>query len=202
MNSGHPPKALLDPPCHQQAIRLAHLQGRNLRQREIDRFLGCGVSAINLGSPWPVLADRVLFDGEFFSFANDSGVAGEPAFTMLVISNVGPIDIAAWSPSSNRLAVWCGEGFALGERQIHHPYPLLPGLPVFRSPLGWLRAGRRGIVIIRSQFAARVLGDVPVLIAEDEQHQQELRQLFGIAGPEITVQQKSSRQAAAEEVLS
>lgn len=187
MNSRHLPKAMLDPPCHQQAIRLAHLHGRNLKQREIDRFLSCGVRAINLGSPWPVLADRVLFDGEFFSFADDVGAPGELAFTIVVVSINGSIDIAAWQPETKRLAVWCGEGFALGERQIRHPNPLVQGLHVFRDPIGWLRAGRCGIVILRPQFARALLADVPVLVAEDEQHREELQQLFAIAGPQIVV---------------
>jgi hypothetical protein len=177
--------ALLDPPTHQRAIRLAHLHGRSLRQREIDRFGELGVRAIDLGRPWPVLVDRVVFGDEYFSFADDIGVIGEPAFTMAVFSNAGMIDIAAWQPETNRLAMWCGEGFALGERQIHHPNPLVRGLHVFRTPIGWLRAGRCGIVIVRSSLASAILGDVPLLIAEDELHRTELQNLMGLAGPDV-----------------
>jgi hypothetical protein len=185
--------ALLDPPTHQCTIRLAHLHGRNLRQREIDRFAELGVRAIDLGASWPVLADRVVFNGEFFLFADDEGIIGEPAFTMAVISNTGMIDIAAWQPATNRLALWCGEGFALGERQIHHPNPLVQGLHVFRDPLGWLRASRCGIVIIRREFARSVLADVPVLVAEDEQHRNELQKVFEFAGPLIVLDESPSQ---------
>jgi hypothetical protein len=176
---------LLDLSEYQRLLRQVHLHGRSLRQREIDRFGELGVRAIDLGSPWPVLADRVLFEGEFFSFADDAGMIGEPAFTMAVISNTGMTDIAAWQPEANRLALWCGAGFALGERQIHHPNPLVPGLPVFRTPIGWLRTGRCGIVIIRSGFARAVLGHVSLLIAEDELHRSELQDLLGMAGPDV-----------------
>ena len=80
---------LLDQDEFQRSVRLAHLHGRSLRQREIDRFRELGVRAIDLGSPSMVLADRVVFDGEFFTFANDAEMIGEPAFTIAVISNAG-----------------------------------------------------------------------------------------------------------------
>lgn len=190
------PAGLLDQTEFQRSVRLAHLHGRSLRQREIDRFGELGVRAIDLGTPWPVLADRVVFYGEFFAFADDAEMIGEPAFTMAVISNAGMIDIAAWQPETNRLTVWCGEGFALGERQIHHPNPLAQGLRVFRTPIGWLRAGRCGIVIIRSKFARAVLGHVPLLIAEDDQHRSELQDLLGIAGPDVELRCEPARPTA------
>ena len=188
--SNRPPLAdLLDPPTHQRMIRLAHLHGRSLRQREIDRFGELGIAALNLGNPWPVLADRVVFEGDFFLFADDVGEKGELVFTFVVISNAGFIDIVAWNPRTNRLAVWFGHGFALGERQIHHPYPLISGLPVFRSPIGWLRGGRHGIVIVRKTFAHIVLNKVPLLLAEDESHRIELIGMFPVGGarPRILV---------------
>jgi hypothetical protein len=188
--TNRPPLAhLLDPPTHQRTIRLAHLHGRNLRQREIDRFAEFGINALNLGNPWPVLADQVVFEGDFFLFADDVGEKGEPVCTFVVISNAGFIDIAAWNPRTDRLAVWFGHGFALGERQIHHPNPLMPGLPVFRSPMSWLRGGRSGIVIVRKDFTKVVLKSVPLLVAEDHQHQRDLQLIFplGGGGPEIIV---------------
>lgn len=187
--------AQLNPPLHAHMVRLAHLHGRSPKQREIDRFAELGVAALNLGSPWPVLVDKVVFDSEYFVFADDVGLAGELAFTFVVLSNVGMIDIAAWQPATNRLAVWLGEGFALGERQIHHPNPLVTGLNVFRSPLGWLRAGRCGIVILRPHFARSVLADVPILVADDSQHRKELQELFGLLGPEIVVHASETMEA-------
>ncbi|UQD98211.1 hypothetical protein [Bradyrhizobium japonicum] len=188
--------ALFDPPTHARMVRLAHLHGRNLKQREIDRFAELGVPALHLGSPWPVLVDKVVFEGEFFSFADDLGVSGELAFTIVVFSNAGMIDIAAWQPETERLAVWRGDGFALGERQIHHPNPLAAGLQVFRSPLDWLRADRRGIVLVRDQFARAVLADVPVLVAEDEHHRKKLQELFLFSGPQIIVPEVANLEAA------
>ncbi|MDI2073042.1 hypothetical protein [Bradyrhizobium sp. Mp27] len=187
---------LLDPPTHARMIRLAHLHGRNLNQREIDRFAALGVPAVNLGTPWPVLVDKVAFCGGYFSFAEDVGLAGEQAFTFVVFSNAGMIDIAAWQPATQRLALWCGEGFALGERQIQHPNPLVDGLRVFRSPIEWLRAGRCGIVILQPGFARSALADVPILVAEDELHQKELQGYFALTGPQITVGKALSLETA------
>ncbi|MEY9189156.1 hypothetical protein [Bradyrhizobium ottawaense] len=187
---------LLDPPTHQRFIRLAHLHGRSLKQREIDRFAELGVPALHLGSPWPILVDKVVFEGVFFSFADDLGVLGELAFTIVVFSNAGMIDVAAWQPETERLAVWRGDGFALGERQIHLPNPLAGGLHVFRSPIDWLRASRRGIVIVQPQFARAVLADVPVLVAEDEQHRKELQELFLFSGPQIILPEVASLEDA------
>jgi hypothetical protein len=191
MSNHFPLSDLLDPPTHQRMIRLAHLHGRNLRQREIDRFGEFGISALNLSNPWPVLVDRVVFEDDFFLFADDVDEKGEPAFTFVVISNAGFLDIAAWHPQRNRLAVWFGHGFALGERQIHHPNPLIHGLSVFRSPIDWLRGGRSGIVIVREDFTKVVLESVPLLVAEDHQHERDLRRIFpaGRRGPEIMVAQ-------------
>ncbi|MBR1197808.1 hypothetical protein JQ574_17570 [Bradyrhizobium sp. AUGA SZCCT0158] len=178
-------------PNHQRMIRLAHLQGRSLTQREIDRFAKLKISAPNLGVPWPVLADRVVFERKFFVFADDADETGELAFTFAVISNAGFIDIVAWHPTTDRLATWFGHAFALGERQVHHPNPLFSGLPVFRSPIGWLRNGRRGIVIVRDNFARTVLARVPLLIAEDEEHQRDLEKVLPVnPGPRIIVSQK------------
>jgi hypothetical protein len=194
---------LLDPPIHHQMVRLAHLHGRSLKQREIDRFCELGISALDLGRPWPVLADRVVFDGNFFHFADDVGETGELVFTLAIIGNAGfIIDIAAWCPRTNRLAVWLGEGFALGERQIHHPNPLIPGLPVLRSPMSWLRDGRCGIVVVRADYTDVVLAAVSILIAEDEQHQHELQKFFPVSGPgpKIMVWQPASIITVTEEV--
>lgn len=173
---------LLDPPSHQRTIRQAHGFGRALKQSEITRFASYGVHVLDLANPWPVLADRVIFHGEFFEFVDTKDSAGEACFTFAVLGTTSFVDIAAWSPATNRVAVWCGAGFALGERQMLLPHPATTGLVVHRTPIGWLRAGRRGIVIVRPAFASTILSAVPALHAEDEEHARELRSIVG-TGP-------------------
>ena len=175
------------PPLHQMAFQ-ALSRGRNLNQSEIDRFRTYGVEAINLFKAWSTQVDRVAFNGEYFEFADEDG--GEQVFTVGVISDMGLIDAVAWHPTSGRLGTWLGLGFALGEFQIgDHVDNDSAGLAVFRSPMGWLRAGCEGIVIVRKTFAHIVLKRVPLLLAEDESHRIELLGMFpvGGAGPRTLV---------------
>jgi hypothetical protein len=66
---------------------------------------------------------------------------------------------------------------------------------VWRSPLDWLRQGRRGIVLLRSHAAAYALDDTGPLMAEDLEHGLELRRLLTRPGPRILVR-RSDRRAA------
>jgi hypothetical protein len=186
----NPIARLLEAPPLQQMAFQALIRGRNLSQSEIDRFREHGVVAINLFRPWSTQVDWVLFNGEYFEFVDEGDDRGEQVFTMGVISDNGLIDAVAWHPASGRLAAWLGLGFALGESQISDQMENgSTGLPVFRSPLGWLRAGCEGIVIVRKTFAHIVLKKVPLLLAEEESHRIELVGMFpvGGAGPRILV---------------
>lgn len=181
---------LLDAPPHHQMILKALMRGRSLNQNEIDRFGDLGVKAIDLSNPWSMQVDRVAFYGDFFQFSDDDDVRGLQVITMGVMSLDGLIDVVAWHPSTERLATWTGHGFALGEYKIgDHVGQGSPGLGVFRSPMSWLCAGCKGIVIVRKTFAHIVLANVSVLIAEDESHGVELRQMLpaGGAAPRILV---------------
>jgi len=186
------------PPLHQMAFQ-ALSRGRDPNQSEIDRFRDLGVAAINLFKPWSTQVDWVVFNGEYFQFADDNDVRSVQVFTMGVISWNGLIDAIAWRPATGHMAVYLGVGFALGEsRIIDHLEDGSTGLPVFRSPLDWLRAGGEGIVIVRKAFAHIVLAKVPVLIAEDESHGVELRQMFtaGGTGPDVVVRAPTDADSA------
>jgi hypothetical protein len=176
----------LDAPPHQRMAFQAIMRGRNLKQAEIDRLRAQGAYPLDLFKPWSTQVDRVIFNGEYFEFADDE--VGEQVFTMGVISEAGLIDVLAWRPLSGRMAMWLGLGFGLNEVQIgDHEDNASIGLAVFRSPLGWLRAGCDGIVIVRKTFTHIVLAKVPLLIAEDEAHRIELRNMFPSGGPRIVV---------------
>ena len=168
-------------PTHLQLLVARELKrGRNLSRAEIDRMIALGVNPVNLyRGPWMTQVDRVLFDSEFFAFADADDDRGEKVFTMGVCSDEGLVDVAAWHPATGRLATWSEAGFALGEYLIkYHLDDDSPGLAVFRSPRDWLRADCRGIVILRKSFTRIVLAHVKVLLAEDEYHRAELHNLF------------------------
>jgi hypothetical protein len=166
-------------------IRAAHLAGRSLKQSEIDHFKAQGVSAIALGAPWSVTADRVVFSGgAAFDFARDVGEDNAVCSLIIGVLGIdGLVDLVAWEPKSGRMASWLGRAFALGEAQLGPPH--LEPLPVWRCPTNWLRASRRGIVIVRPEIAWSRLASMH-LLAEDVEHGVELRRL--IEPPRVSTQ--------------
>jgi hypothetical protein len=178
-----------EPGSEEEKVRLAHLAGRTLRQREIDRFRALGVDIMTLALPWPVLGDRVIFhEGESFDFARDAN-DGEivSAFTLGVLGIGGLVDLVAWEPAGGRTALWLRRGFALGEQQIFRHQLDNEPLPVWRSPLGWLRAARMGLVILRPEVAHIWLAEVPSILAEDADHVSGLERLLRPPQPKTQI---------------
>ena len=157
-----------------------------------------GVPLDALCRPQMVLAGDLIVDGPHrFGFTAKVGAAPERAF-LIAITDEGDrfIDIAAWQPARNWLGLWLGSGWALGQGGIDDPRLGAEGaLPVWRSPLNWLRAGRDGIVIIRPEAAASLLDGAGPLLAEDVAHARALRELLTRAGPRILLRAPSVRAA-------
>lgn len=169
----------LEPLPHQQMALQGLMRGRLPSQAALDRMGQLGIKALSLFKPWSTQVDRVLFNGEFFEFADEEADRGEHVFTMGVISVGGLNDVVAWHPATGRLAAWLGLGFALGEYQIaDHLDDNSTGLAVYRSPVDWLRAECRGIVIVRHSATPDVLGLVKLLLAQDTYHRAELQKMF------------------------
>jgi hypothetical protein len=115
----------------------------------------------------------------------------------LVEDSVGPIDVVAWQPQAQRIGSWRGLAWGLGQdraydARIGHD----DALPVWRSPLDWLRADRRGIVILRPGLAGHFLDDAGPLLAEDPEHGRELKRALARPGPRILVRASNLRRAA------
>lgn len=193
-------KDIMDVHTHHRMIFRAHNRGRSLRPTEIKRFGSYGVNALQLVTPWQVLGDRVVFDDKTFRFADHLGEAGESAFTIMLQSHEGLMDIVAWKPAEGRMALWTGDGFALGESHIGSKRTWETGLRIFRSPMDWLRADRRGIVIMRDDFAEHILQQIPILIADNCEHQRDLRDIFHGNAPEILVDETVPAFTAMSEV--
>jgi len=117
----------------------------------------------------------VFSDNSFEFTRHVDDESSSSAYIIGVLGFGGLIDLAAWEPASFHIASWLGRAFAISEQQIEAPH--LEPLPVWRSPLEWLRAGRRGIVILRPEIAWLRLADVPIL-AENVEHGVELRRLL------------------------
>jgi hypothetical protein len=178
-------------------IRAELLWARFLKQAEIDRFVEHGVKASALYVSGPVVVDQVVFQDNLFEFGRYGGDRStQKAFIFEVRGADGLTDLAAWGPQGDQLALWLGRGFALGEDQIW--FPTLSGGPlrIWRSPLGWLRAYRSGLVILNPRAAYSYLCDVPALAAEDANHRKEIEKMLILPRPRIVVAPSISNSVA------
>ena len=171
----------------------------SLTPRERARLIEAGLPASSLEHPIPILAGWIVGVGPT-SFEFDQHLAGEPgtrALLFLVTERDGTaLDIAAWDLETGQLSTWLDRAFALGQDQLYLPrLSEHEALVVWRSPLDWLRQGRRGIVLLRPHAAAYALDDAGPLMAEDVEHGLELRKLLTRPGPRILVR-RSDRRAA------
>jgi hypothetical protein len=166
--------------------------------REWQGLRGAGVALHALCRPIMVLAGNVVVDRPTgFSFAQEGDADGHRAFLIAINDEDGRwIDIAGWQPAKSWTGLWLGTAWALGQASVHRPRMGEAGaLPVWRSPLNWLRAGREGIVLIRPTVAAYFLDDGGPLLAEDVAHAAELRRLMTRTGPHIFVRDRDRRAA-------
>lgn len=93
------------------------------------------------------------------------------------------VDLVAWPVERDptRFATMFGAAAVLGSARISDAASLSGSRPlrVFRSPLGWLRSGCRGVVILDRTEAPAVLAQAPGRIAgEDLVHGRELARLL------------------------
>lgn len=160
---------------------------RPLRETEIVRFTAAGVPAAALTDPDPVRAARVLIEGRRFHFPDElrtpDGLTG--TFIMPVFDEAGGVcDLAAWVPATGATATWLGVAWALGQHEFPYPISVLRpdgAVHVFRDPIAWLRADRRGIVIVDpAQARWRLLRDGAPLIAQSLEHARVLKQIVSI----------------------
>jgi hypothetical protein len=159
-------------------------------------FLAKGVSPEALVYPETLRRMRVLVHGDapFFDFAEDDGEGGETAIIFLARDDEGfASDLIAWACRSNQLAAHWGALSVLGADDVLAPRLTPEGaLLVHRTPLGWLRAGRQGVVVVGARGAASLLRDFGPLTGEDEAHGRELRQFFRQTEPKIYVPDRSA----------
>jgi hypothetical protein len=172
-----------------------------IRWREFSGLMGDGVPAPAL--IWPDLPARasVVFDRRqpLFDFAEEVGGEGAvPAFVFLAFDELGePADLVAWAPREKRLAAWFGASSLLGAEELWTPRLTKEGaLAVFETPLGWLRAGREGVVVIDPRRAAPTLRLAEPLVAESIEHGEKLRRVLKVKPPRVYVAKSELRDAA------
>jgi hypothetical protein len=164
---------------------------RRLNACDEDRFKSEGVSLKALRCPAPVRTGRIVFKGNGFEIEpyNCTSAESNPACLFLVTDRHGQAqDIVAWAPETGRMAAWLQRAWALGQDMIYRPrLSDHQGLRVWRSPWGWLRAGREGIVPVRLSALPFQLDCAGPLTVEDTAYGRELEAIITPALPRITV---------------
>jgi hypothetical protein len=172
----------------------------NLRPGDVSELERMGIPADALAGPAPVRSGHVVFDELGFEFEQHHrhGQEGVRAFLFLITDGQDVArDVIAWSPSLNKLTTWLGRAWALGEEAACRPRLSSQGeLPVWRSPVGWLKARRRGLCLVRPKAAAYYLDDAGPLLAEDMAHGAELKQLLTRHAPRILIPSPQNKKAA------
>ena len=164
-----------------------------------DNLIRRGVPSSALAYDIPARAEVLFFpDRPLFDFAADIGDEGAVAALMfLALDQLGePIDLVAWSPKPHRLAAWYGAAL-LGSEQIWGPRLANEGaLAVYEDPFDWLRADRRGVVIIDPTTAAPLLHEAGHLVAPSVDAGKRLLCLVTPPTPRISVLLAASLESA------
>jgi len=105
------------------------------------------------------------------------------------------VDLAAWNVDDGELALWRGVASMLGEDWMNTPRIESETLAVFADVASWLRAGRRGVVIVNPQRARwRLTGER--LAVDDPAFGRRVRDALRLPEPRILVASKYARRAA------
>lgn len=175
-------------------IQLEQSRSRRLTQVDIDGFVAAGVPPLALAQSWAgdfaaIGHDRVVFEQRTgrFEFARNvsSAVGGEEAFTLALFDAAGdPSDVVAVWPE-RPTSLWLGRVAMLGEEQVRMLRFGEP-LDVHETFLDWLRADRRGVVILHARRAAGILDGVQ-LRASSAEYARRLRTTLVRPAPPIEV---------------
>jgi len=143
-------------------------------------------------------ADVNPLPGRRFDFAAEVGLmrGTVAALVFPVFDEFGEIiDVAAWNPNGGALALWRGAACMLGEQNIRAPRIEHDGLTVHRDALAWLRAGRRGVVVIDPQRARWLLAEEQ-LVVDDAGFGRRLRDALRLPMPQVFMLTSDARRAA------
>jgi hypothetical protein len=155
-------------------------------------FLRQGVPSPALVYPELPRRASVAFSPDLPIFDFDEN--GVSVLVFLARDDTGePADLVAWSYRNQKVAAHFRAVCVLGANDILAlRLTIKAALAVHRTPLGWLRAGRDGVVILDSRCATVVLRDFGPFSAEDETHGRELQRIFAAAAPTIFVPERKA----------
>ncbi len=162
--------------------------------------LGIRGEGANGDGPFDALhiADVIFRPGARFDFASEIGSSRRSVAAVIIPARdeCGDlVDLAAWNVDGGELALWRGVASMLGEDWTNAPRVESETLAVFADVASWLRAGRRGVVIIEPRRARwRLAGER--LAVDDPSFGRRVRDAMRLPEPQIMVASKSARRAA------
>jgi hypothetical protein len=174
-------------------------EGAAIDDRSLHWLLRMGIPIAAIAAPIAIRSTRARFheDGRYSPsrLGEFVIVLPVPADPQTIITDLGVVELVAWSPKTGKIAARLGRVLGLGADQVGADGFGSTGLPipVHRNPIGWLRAHRRGLVIADWNLAAFTLRG-HLLEAEDAEHRRELLRRLTPVPPTIVV---SCRRAAA-----
>jgi hypothetical protein len=151
---------------------------------------------LNDNALWPISGATVRFDGGTFDLASD----GERALTFRAEDCGEVVDLIAWQPRTNQLASWFGQAFCLGDvDDIFNPATYFAGdaLHVYETPLQWLQAERKGVVIVRPDLAHAYLANSQRLAFSDARFAQVVKAWLQPPKPTVEIFVAVEERAAA-----
>jgi hypothetical protein len=125
-------------------------------------LLDRGVPEQVLTYPYCIGGGRVVFHRQCF----EPDLDGKLVITFRAEDRGELFDLVAWDLATGRLASWRGQAFCLGDvDDVLNPATYFAGgaLWVHETPLEWLLAERRGIVILRPELCSVYLAHAPRL---------------------------------------
>jgi len=129
----------------------------------------------------------------------ESTVTPEAFDPAAAVRDGGAVDLVAFHPAKpHRWALRCGNAEWLGA--IEPQYLAPDSVRVWRTPLAWLQAGCRGIVLLSPERVSRyrTLSCLHSIVAEDLEHASELRRILERPwpAPQVITLQTEARHAA------
>lgn len=168
-------------------IAAEHARAACLRQADLDALRAAGVPAV-ARSCWgdyaPIARDRVVFEGNHFEFARYRPQAEPVSAYVMVLLGDGcePLDLLAFR-LGGQAATWNGAASMAGEEQVAFPRLGEP-LDAHASVVEWLRADRRGIMILDYTRAADSLVGA-ILRTRTAEHARLLRASLARPAPRV-----------------
>jgi hypothetical protein len=162
--------------------------------------LGIQGDGVNGFGPFDALhvAEVIFRPGARFDFASEIGSSRGSVAAVVIPTRdeCGDlVDLAAWNIDGGAFGTWRGVASMLGEDQLNAPRIGSGALAVFPDVASWLRAGRRGVVVIDPKRARWRLAETP-LVVEDVALGRRIREALRLPEPKIMVASKAARRAA------